>query len=128
LSRKPLSPEKLVEREVLAMCKLMRLDVSVVESKAKFSESQQRYRRQETEVGFSDVVGNDEAGMAVFIELKARGKLNSLRPAQRAFLLRKIHSGCFATVVDSGDLLYELYRRWKTEGSGVLLTHLTLLD
>lgn len=110
------------------MCKLMSLDVSVVESKAKFSENQKRYRRQETEVGFSDIVGNNATGTAIYVELKARGKLKSLRPAQRAFLLRKIHAGCFATVVDSGDLLYQLYLRWKTEGSGVLITHLTLLD
>lgn len=116
-------PEKCTEKEVLAVCQLLEMDVSVVESKAKFSEKKQMYVGNETESGFSDIVGNS-GSTAVFIELKAPGKLKNLKPHQYAFLRRKLNAGCFAACVDSGDLLFTLYCQWKQQGVSALVSHL----
>jgi hypothetical protein len=124
-TKKPLKPEKLVERQVLAMCARMGLDVDVIESKATYSKNLERYTKSKAApVGMADLVGNDANGVAVFIELKAPGKVENLRPEQRAFLLRKIQSGCFAVAVDDPELLFSLYVRWRKEGSAVLLERL----
>jgi hypothetical protein len=111
-----LKPEKITEVEVLAMCNRLGFDVSVIESKATYSKNLERYTKSKSApVGISDIVGNDDRGMAVYVELKAKGKLSTLRPAQKIFLLRKIQSGCFAVVVDSADLLFDLYSQWRKD-------------
>lgn len=107
------SPEKEVEKEVIEWCRKRGFDVSVVESKAVFSRSAQRYLRGQTEAGFSDIAGCDDCGRAVFIELKARGKKNTIRPAQVEFLLRKIRLGAFGVCVDSVDCLNDFYINWS---------------
>lgn len=105
-----MTPEKLIEKLVLNECSMLQIDVDIVESKATYSKNKERYSaNKNVPEGFSDLVGNDSNGLAVFIELKARGKLKTLRPKQRAFLERKIKQGCFACVVDSGEMLSELY-------------------
>ena len=111
-----MKPEKITEVEVLAMCSQLGFDVSVIESKATYSKNLERYTKSKSApVGISDIVGNDDRGMAVYVELKAKGKLSTLRPAQKIFLLRKIQSGCFAVVVDSADLLFDLYSQWRKD-------------
>jgi hypothetical protein len=128
---KPLTPEKLVEKEVLEACKQLNIDVDVIESKATFSKNLGRYTQSRSAPeGMSDLVGNDREGLSVYIELKARGKLRTLRPKQKAFLLRKIENNCFAVCVDSADLLFELYYQFFRSGDDlragreVLLNHL----
>ena len=111
-----MKPEKITEVEVLAMCSQLGFDVSVIDSKATYSTNLERYAKSKSAPsGFPDITGNDDRGMAVFIELKAKGKLSTLRPAQKIFLLRKIQSGCFAVVVDSADLLFDLYSQWRKD-------------
>ena len=103
------APEKQVEQEILQWCKKRGFDVSVVESKAVYSRSAGRYLRGQTEAGFSDLVGVDANGRAVFIELKAVGKRKTLKPHQYDFLLRKIRLGAFACCTDSVHHINELY-------------------
>ena len=71
-----MKPEKITEVEVLAMCNRLGFDVSVIESKATYSKNLERYTKSKSApVGISDIVGNDDRGMAVYVELKAKGKL-----------------------------------------------------
>ena len=119
-----MKPEKIVEQEVLSFCSQLGLDVSTVESKASYSAAANRYKRGVTEVGFSDLIGNDQTGKSCYIELKAKGKINNLSEQQRKFLLRKASQGCFAVCVDSGPLLVDLYLEWKEKGSIVLINRL----
>jgi hypothetical protein len=106
------SPEKQTEKEVLNYCLMQGFDVSVVESKAVYSRSAGRYLRGQTEAGFSDIVGTDKNGFAVFIELKASGKLKTISQSQTEFLKRKIESNAFACCVDSSDMLDHIYNNW----------------
>lgn len=119
--------EKAVEKEVMAMAQEIGLDLSVIDSSAKYSKTLERYREGVTESGFSDLCGNDQEGRAVFVELKAPGKLRAIRAEQIRFLERKARSGCFAVCVDSGQLLFDLYVQWKIEGSQSLFRHLDSL-
>jgi hypothetical protein len=107
--RKNGSPEKLVEKEVLAWCKQQGWSVDVVESKAVYSASAGRYLSGQTKSGYADVVGSTDQGLSVSIELKSPGRLATVRLAQYEFLKEKIHKNCFAVVVDSAKLLESTY-------------------
>lgn len=123
-----MKPEKKVEAEVLAACIHLGLDVDVFDSKAVYSEHKKGYTKSKAAPeGCSDIIGNTPQGIAVFIELKAKGKLSGIRPKQREFLLRKAQAGCFACCVDSVDLLFSLYLGWKVEGRELLQAHLSSL-
>lgn len=111
--RKNQKPEKDVEAEVMTWLSANQFDCHVVESKAVYSYSAGRYLHGQTNPGFSDIVGNDANGMAVFIELKAKGRRSTLRQKQKAFLKKKIASNCFAVVVDSAELLATTYKEWS---------------
>ena len=109
------SPEKEVEKEVLEWARKADFDLSVVESKATYSLSAGRYLHGNAEAGFPDLVGNTpmcHGSIACFIELKAKGKINTIRPGQVEFLSRKIKRGCFAVCVDSAESLANHYRHW----------------
>ncbi len=123
--KKPIGPEKMVEIEVLSKAKELGFDLDVIDSKATYSQSLQRYRKgKHAPEGFPDLVGNDDKGRAVFIELKAKGRLSTLRPSQRAFLERKIQQGCFACVIDSSEGLFRMYLGWREKGSQFLMESL----
>jgi len=108
-----MTPEKIVEKLVLDVCKELNFDVDVIESKATYSKAAQRYlKSRSAPEGISDLVGNNENGLAVYVELKAKGRTNTLRPNQKAFLIRKIEKGCFACVVDSPELLTSIYLKF----------------
>lgn len=87
--------------------------LSRVESKAKYSEHLDRYVENETEKGFSDRVGNDGHGRAMYVELKAPGCRSNLSYYQRKFLNAKIDQGCFAVVIDNCEKCLEQYEMWK---------------
>ena len=120
---KILGPEKIVEAEVLAACKELGLDVSVVDSGMEFTKNGGQ-KMSDTEVGFSDLVGNTPDGVAVYIELKARGKIANVSQIQKRFLLRKAQAGCFAVAVDRPEVLFSLYLGWKREGRESLIKFL----
>lgn len=113
---KKLGPEKIVEKEVIAMAKTLGMDLSIVDSKMVYSKNMDRMKESETEKGFSDLTGEDANAIACYIELKAPGKLKTIRPSQRAFLERKIQRGAFAVCVSSAEELYRLYIGWKVSG------------
>ena len=111
-SKKNSRPEKQVEAEVRQWLKSTGFSCHVIESKAVYSEKAGRYLKSQAEAGFSDIVGCDPLGRAVFIELKAPGKARNVSTAQAHFLDAKAALGAFAVVVDSTARLEELYRAW----------------
>ena len=110
--RKNEKPEKIVEKSVTSWCKRHRIDVSIVECKGVYNSKTRTFLHGMTEPGYSDLSGNNEFGIAVYIELKAKGRRSTLRVKQDEFLRRKINYGCFAVVVDSAELLEEMYYGW----------------
>lgn len=106
---KSLGPEKIVEKDVLAYCSNMGWFVSVVDSSAVYSAKSGGYRRGMAKKGFPDIVGCDHNGRFVAIELKAKGKLSTIRAEQKAYLNKATACGAFAVCVDSADLLHKLY-------------------
>ena len=105
-------PEKQVEFDVITWCMGHGLAVDVVESKATFSRRANRYLRGNAPRGMPDLVGNDYLGRSAWIELKAPGRLSTLRLDQYQFLMKKIQQGCFAVVVDSVKRLEEYRSEW----------------
>jgi len=113
-SRRNKAPEKEVEKACLEWMRSQGFCISVVEAKATWSPSRQGYTSSSVKAGFSDSVGNDAFGFAVYVEFKAPGKLSTLRANQREFLTARIESGAFAVVVDSAESLRELYTHWQS--------------
>lgn len=99
-------------------------DVTVIEAKATFNQKRSRFIAQSVAPGTCDIVGNDSAGRAVFIELKAPGRRSTLREQQRDFLQRKIKTGCFAVVVDSVEMLKEFYSVWTSHDASLRFHYL----
>lgn len=93
-------------------------DLSVIESKAVFSENIGRYIRGQTSESVTDLVGN-HGPISCYVEVKARGKRSDFNKKknyrQIAFVERKIESGAFVAVVDSWHLLYDIWLRWLAE-------------
>jgi hypothetical protein len=107
--RKNEKPEKEVEKSVLAWCKQNGLFVSVVESKAVFSQGANRFLKGQAQSGFPDLVVLIAAGLFVAIELKAKGRRSSVRVNQYNFLKQVIQNQGFAAVVDCQEYLETLY-------------------
>lgn len=107
------APEKLVQNECLHWLRLQGFDVYVVESKATFSQASQSYRSSSAMPGFSDIVGCDNHGVFLAIELKAKGRLSTLKEHQRKFLMEKISRGGFGACVDSVESLKTIYQKWN---------------
>lgn len=106
-------PEKIVEKSCLQYLRSIGASIDVVESKATYSLSAKSYRSSPIKAGFPDLVGCDQNGILLSIELKAPGRRSTLRPAQRAFLIEKINHNAFAVCVDSVELLKNLYDKWS---------------
>jgi len=111
-SRKNKKPEKEVEFKVKCWLKRHQFSFDVIEAKNTYSSQSGRYTGSNVPSGFPDVCACDRNGFSVWIELKAPGKLSTLRGAQRVFLLDKIHHNAFACVCDSVDRLEFIYKRW----------------
>ncbi len=114
-TKKNKKPEKdLQNKEILPWLKRKGFDVTIVEAKSLFNPTLGRYVSSPAVPGFPDLVGNDIDGRAVFIELKAPGRRNSIRTMQYNFLLKKIKCSCFAVCVDSVDMLEKFYTEWRS--------------
>ncbi len=112
--RKNLKPEFEFKKVAVAWLESNGWCVDIVESKAVYNFAAGRYDHGQAEAGFSDIVGvTPYFGVAAFIELKAPGKLRTLKPHQRDFLVKKINADAFAVCVDSVELLDDLYVGWK---------------
>lgn len=120
-----IKPELQVQIQVQTYLNNMGFDCDLYESKA--SLTTRGYAKNKSLVeGHSDIAGCDENGHAIYIELKAKGKLSTLRPKQKLFLTRKINSNAFAVCVDSVEMLNDLYLKWLqiSDKKTFLLNHL----
>lgn len=70
-----------------------------------------------TRPGFPDMCGNTPDGHSVWIEVKAPGRRNTIRPDQREFLLGKIATNCFAICCDSTQYFDRVSAEWRTSGN-----------
>lgn len=107
-------PEKQVEADCLEWASKNDAFLHIVEAKAVFSQAAGRYVSGQVESGFPDLVGNNNHGQVLWIELKAKDRRSTLSPKQYEFLKAKIEQGCFAVVVDSSARLHEFYYSWKS--------------
>jgi hypothetical protein len=107
--RKNDKPEKRVEKAVMAWCKEHNWYCNVIEAKATFNEKLGRYIGGMAKAGHVDISGTTNMGIACFIELKAPGKLSTLRPNQYDFLIECINRNAFGVCVDSAELLEQVY-------------------
>jgi hypothetical protein len=111
--RKNSKPEFELKKLVVKWLDEKSFSCDVVESKAVYCASAGRYLKGQAKAGFSDIVGVTPCrGVACYIELKAPGKLSTLKAHQRDFLIAKIEHMAFACVVDSVKSLSELYEKW----------------
>ena len=106
-----MKPEKLVEQEVLAWAFMHRWCVNVFDS-GKIVRDKKAHENTGLPSGCSDLVGNDNNGLAVYVELKDPKKDKVCRLSQHQFLSRKIESNAFACVVSSAKRLEEIYSTW----------------
>lgn len=113
--RKNNKPEKMLEFEVSQWLKKNDFAFNVVESKAVYSHSAGRYLKGQTDSGFADIVGLDKNGNFIAIELKAPGRLSTLREKQREYLNGIINKNGFAVVIDNVKSLEEYYGHWIKE-------------
>jgi len=88
--------------------------IDIVESKGVWSAEAGQYAHGKTRAGFSDLVGNDDRGRAVYIEVKAPGKRQNLSSGQHFFLVEKIKTNAFAIACDSIAYFDDVYTRWLT--------------
>lgn len=112
--KKNAKPEKDVEAEVLLVARQMGFLLFVYESKATFNPKIGRYLKSNSVVeGHPDLAGITPCGKPCYIELKAKGKLSTLRTKQNMFLNQVIDHGAFALVVDNSGELKVRYDLWK---------------
>jgi hypothetical protein len=88
--------------------------LDIVEAKATWNERAGRYMSSQAVPGFPDLCGTGPDGESVWIEVKARGKRYTIRPAQFNFLLEKIKQGAFAVCADSSAYVIDCFNKWKT--------------
>jgi hypothetical protein len=94
-------PEADLKTEVLGWLKSNGFSCHSIESKAVYSARAGRYVRGQTAPGVADIFGCAPNGIGVFIELKAPGRLSTLKHHQRDFLVAKICFGAFGACIDS---------------------------
>jgi hypothetical protein len=120
------SPEKLVEQQVKAWCFKNNIWVNVYDSKATFSPITKSFKRTSAmRIGQPDLMGLNNQGLFVAIELKAPTKEKVCRIEQRDFLVKVIEQGGFGCVVSSVETLNELYSNYiKTKDKDFLINAL----
>lgn len=107
-------PEKQVVRDILQWSYLSGMWLHVIESRATYSEKLKRYNRSgNAPAGYSDLSGIGANDEPVFIEVKAAGKLSTLKIHQRLFLVNAIERGAFAVCADSANLVDALYKHFR---------------
>lgn len=106
-------PEKDTQKQVMEWAKNQGLFLHVVESSS-YDPILRRKGMSRAAFGFPDIVGNTLCGQIVWIELKAKGRQSTLKPAQRDFLEKKIQQNCFAVVVDSAERLSQYWKGYNS--------------
>jgi len=109
-----MKPEKIVEIEILLKSSKDNFLFFIYESKAVYSAKACTYLHSQLPTGHSDLAGICPCGLPAYIELKAKGKLSTLKSNQKIFLTNVINHGAFAVVVDSYKLLSEYYEKFHS--------------
>lgn len=105
-------PEKQVAAECVTALRALGAEVQIIEAKAVYNPRVGRYLRGQTNAGTCDCFGVLASGTACFIEFKAPGRLKTLKPHQREYLRSKIDNHAFACVVDSAEMLNNIYSNY----------------
>lgn len=135
MRNKRLKPEKIVEREILHWAHLNGCWFEVYDSKATFSKAAQRYKKSKSAAkGTPDLIGSNDLGIGLYVELKAPGKEDECYLEQKNFLIKVINSNCFGAVVSSYQQMDQMYSTWKSlqasqgrkEATLFLLKHLPI--
>ncbi|OQB05747.1 MAG: VRR-NUC domain protein [bacterium ADurb.Bin212] len=113
VKRKNNNPEEQLVELIMEYLRSVGCSAHVFESKSTFSPITQRYIAQSIVPGHCDVAGCLPNGLALYIEVKTKGKLKTLRPKQHEFLVDKISHNAFAVCVDSVDMLKEYLEAFK---------------
>jgi len=111
-----MKPEQRVQLSILAQAKLKGWFLLVTDSTATYSADVGIYKQSHLPKGTLDLTGSDAFGHAVFVEVKAPGKLANLSPEQRKTLLDHIDHGRFAVVADSYQRLFDIHQEWLARG------------
>lgn len=112
-SRKPnQKPELELQAKMISRLEKIGFFVFSVESKSVWSQSAGRYLNSQTVLGCSDILGIDQNGSFVAVEVKAPGRRSTLRAAQRIFLDKIISRNGFAVCSDSLEHLEKTYQAW----------------
>lgn len=108
-----ITPEKLVEKKILMVCLELRISVEIYDSKGQYSEAKEAYTSNlGMQNGTPDLMGCDQYGHFVAIELKAPNKSGLCTLDQHNFLKRKIESNGFGAVVSCEQKLKQIYLTW----------------
>jgi hypothetical protein len=117
-TQKRMQPEKELRKSIIPLFEQRGFFVLRLESQAVFSPKLGRYLNQQVSSGTSDLILCSPHGHFFAVELKAPGRLNTLKPHQREFLTHVIHQGGFACVIDSIERFDDLYSTYlKTPDS-----------
>lgn len=111
--KKNKSPERDLQKIILAHLNTHRWVVYSIEAKAVYSKSAGRYLNSQTTPGLADVVGSTPNGESCFLELKAPGRRSKLEDHQRAHLIKAIKSNAFAGCFDSLENILQTYSQWS---------------
>lgn len=111
-----MKPEKMVQNRIMFWAHQNGFWLHIIEAKAQYSVHLKRYSKKNSgaPAGFPDLVGIGPGGIPCFIELKAPGKLSTLRLNQEIFLMEAINRGAFAVVTDSENHLEAIWKEWKS--------------
>jgi hypothetical protein len=106
--RKNKRPEQEVVKEIIKWGKQNGFSLDVIEA----SGGRNAYGAITVKSGYSDISGCDRNGYACYLEVKARGRISTIRPNQYDFLLKKIQYGAFAGCFDNVESLNHIYFNW----------------
>lgn len=119
-----MKPEKITEFQVKLACEQLGIWIHTVDSKMVFNQKGRLSFRGNAPKGFPDLVGLDKTGRFYGIELKAKGKLSTIKPHQYEFVKAIIYRNGFGCIVDSVEEFCRIYRTWVSSG----MTQRHLLD
>lgn len=105
-------PEAQLRSDILLELKKKGFLILYVESQAVFSQSAGRFVQSHLASGTSDLIGIDHEGHFLALELKAPGRISTLKDHQRDFLHSVIDRNGFACCIDSIDSFFSLYNSW----------------
>lgn len=106
-------PESRIEFLVIAVARQLGLWIHKTDSQKHMTKFGSMSRRGNCPSGWPDLTGPGYLGQFCGIEVKATGKLNTLRPSQKTMLLTLIQKDCFACVVDRPQSLVAIYTDYR---------------